>query len=92
MGGSDTGPDSSFLSAGWFNEYVTAVGIGAGPRELAPASTRGAEESVYLEQRPTKAQVSGKKATRERISAAEDLFNFEEFGDSSESDDWEWFL
>ncbi|WP_423745098.1 hypothetical protein V5735_03470 (plasmid) [Haladaptatus sp. SPP-AMP-3] len=71
-GGGSNGGERG-LGAGWFNEFVTAFGTGAGPREVATDFEAGAVE--LTEQRQTKAQAKG----GEGIEAAEAMFSFDGF-------------
>ncbi|WP_144240046.1 hypothetical protein [Haladaptatus cibarius] len=91
-GGRSSGGDRG-LGAGWFNEFVTAFGTGAGPREVASDFGSGAVD--LTEQRQTKAQAAGGAG----IEAAEATFSFDGFGvdvtgeSESESDEQDgWFL
>jgi hypothetical protein len=87
-GGRSADPDRG-LGAGWFNEFVTAFAMGAGPREVAASERGGAVE--LTEQRQTVAQAEG----GEDIMAAEAAFAFEglgvglaDDGDSGGGDSW----
>lgn len=56
-GGGVSSPDND-LGAGYFNEYVTAIALGAGPREVASGSDSGGSVGL-TEQRATRAQAEG---------------------------------
>lgn len=76
------------LGAGYYNEFVTALALGAGPRD-APSRSRLEEfrGAVDLtEQRPTEVMLSGTEEEQEQIEAAEAFLSFG--GGEAEDGDW----
>jgi hypothetical protein len=77
-----------FYSSGWYNELVTAIAVGAGPRK-APSQSQleDVSESADLTgQRPTKTMLTGTEQEKQQIEAAESFLSFGGFGDTNGGD------